>query len=407
MTKNRKLQYKQTPIGLIPEDWEVKKLGELGTFFSGGTPLTSKKEYYNGNIPFIKSGEIYYDKTEQFITQEALNNSSAKMVSIGDLLYALYGANSGEVAISKLNGAINQAILCIKPPKILNTYFIYNFLLDKKETIITSYLQGGQGNLSAEIIKNLLIPLPPLPEQQKIATILSTWDTAIDKCKAIIKKLKERNKGLARVLLSGKMRVKGFEGTNDNNYKNLSRFIHEVSIRNTDLKVNKVLSVTNARGFINQLEQFDREVASSDLRNYKIVKKGQFAYNPSRVNVGSLDLLINFNEGILSPMYIVFEANNKLISSKFLYYHLKSYWFIRHIPMFVQGSVRDSLSFDGLSSIKFFIPSIEEQQSIANILDTAVAELNNYEQKLLILQQQKKGLMQQLLTGKRRIKTII
>ena len=95
--------YKQTELGLIPEDWEVKKFNKFSKFYSGGTPLTSKSEYYGGEIPFIKSGEIYYDRTEQFLTQEGLNNSSAKLVYRGDLLYALYGANSGEVAISIYN----------------------------------------------------------------------------------------------------------------------------------------------------------------------------------------------------------------------------------------------------------------------------------------------------------------
>ena len=395
MTKNRKLQYKQTPIGLIPEDWEVKKLGELCKI-KKGEQLNKIGLNNTDQYPVINGGVTPSGYTEKWNTLENTITISEGGNSCGFI----------NLITSKFwSGGHCYTLLQIKEG--VEKKYLFFYLKNNERKIMKLRVGSGLPNIQLPTIFNLLIILPHIPEQQKIATILSTWDTAIDNCKAIIKKLKERNKGLARVLLSGKMRVKEFEGTNDNNYKNLSRFIHEVSIRNTDLKVNKVLSVTNARGFINQLEQFDREVASNDLRNYKIVKKGQFAYNPSRVNVGSLDLLINFNEGILSPMYIVFEANNKLISSKFLYYHLKSYWFIRHIPMFVQGSVRDSLSFDGLSSIKFFIPSIEEQQSIANILDTAVAELNNYEQKLLILQQQKKGLMQQLLTGKRRIKTII
>ena len=110
----------------VPSDWDVKKFDKFAKFFSGGTPLTSKKEYYSGSIPFIKSGEIYFDKTEQFLSEEGLNNSSAKMVEIGDLLYALYGANSGEVAISKVRGAINQAILCIRHDANCETVFIYN-----------------------------------------------------------------------------------------------------------------------------------------------------------------------------------------------------------------------------------------------------------------------------------------
>lgn len=105
----------------------MKKLGEIATFYSGGTPLTSKREYFNGNIPFIRSGEINCGKTEQFISELGLKNSSAKIVEVGDILYALYGATSGEIGLSKIRGAINQAVLCIKSDQ--NHYFIYSYLV--------------------------------------------------------------------------------------------------------------------------------------------------------------------------------------------------------------------------------------------------------------------------------------
>ncbi len=120
----------------FPTDWKVMKFRDIAKFYSGGTPLTSQPKYYTGEIPFIKSGEIYYDKTEQFLSDDGLNNSSAKMVDKGDLLYALYGANSGEVAISKIKGAINQAILCIKHNEdcgIHHTKYVsYRFLFFKR-----------------------------------------------------------------------------------------------------------------------------------------------------------------------------------------------------------------------------------------------------------------------------------
>src|SRR5699024_48124 len=106
------------------------------------------------------SGEINDDKTELFITEEGLNNSSAKMVSKGDILYALYGATSGEVGISKINGAINQAILAIKPKEDDNSYLIIQWLKKQKDSILATYLQGGQGNLSGSIVKELTLQLP-------------------------------------------------------------------------------------------------------------------------------------------------------------------------------------------------------------------------------------------------------
>src|SRR5690606_24516725 len=139
-------------------EWEDKKLGGISKTFSGGTPQSSNKSFYQGTIPFIKSGEISKNTTEQCINDLALEKSSAKLVKKGDLLYALYGATSGQVAISQIDGAINQAVLCIRSE--LNTKYLLNFLLLKKEEILTTYLQGGQGNLSASILKEIYIPTP-------------------------------------------------------------------------------------------------------------------------------------------------------------------------------------------------------------------------------------------------------
>jgi type I restriction enzyme, S subunit len=145
--------------------------------FSGGTPLTTKKEYYSGDIPFIRSAEIDRNSTELFLTSEGLKNSAAKMVGKGDVLFALYGANSGDVALSKQDGAINQAILCLRSES--SNDFIYQFLSFKKNWIIKKYIQGGQGNLSGEIVKSIHLPFPKPEEQQKIADCLSSIDDLI------------------------------------------------------------------------------------------------------------------------------------------------------------------------------------------------------------------------------------
>ncbi|WP_373845748.1 restriction endonuclease subunit S, partial [Clostridium sp.] len=150
------------------DDWKQRKLGEVAITFSGGTPAVSDKKYYNGSIPFIKSGELGNKKTEQKITKLGLENSSAKMIKKGTLLYALYGATSGECAISSIDGAINQAILAILPQedKII---FLLQWLNKNKEKILKKYLQGGQGNLSAAIIKKLEIPHTNNKEESQVS----------------------------------------------------------------------------------------------------------------------------------------------------------------------------------------------------------------------------------------------
>jgi len=178
------------------DDWEERKLGAITDSFSGGTPTAGKAEYYGGEIPFIRSGEISSDSTELFITDAGLNNSSAKMVGIGDILYALYGATSGETSISRINGAINQAILAIRPTKGDDPYMIVQWLKKQKETIISTYLQGGQGNLSGSIVKDLLITLPKnKDEQAKVGSFFKQLDQTITLHQRKLEKLQELKKG--------------------------------------------------------------------------------------------------------------------------------------------------------------------------------------------------------------------
>ncbi len=175
-------------------DWEEKKMGEITTMFSGGTPQSTNTRYYKGDIPFIRSGEISKTYTELKINEEALNNSSAKLVEVGDLLYALYGATSGEVAISKINGAINQAVLCIRTNESVE--FLLNYLFFSKNKILNTFIQGGQGNLSANIIKNLIIETPTIIEQQKIADFFCNIDNLIEIQERKLEFLKQRKQSL-------------------------------------------------------------------------------------------------------------------------------------------------------------------------------------------------------------------
>ena len=161
------------------DPWEQHKLGEVTTSYSGGTPKAGEEKYYSGNIPFIRSAEINSSTTELFISELGLNSSSAKLVSKGMILYALYGATSGEVGISKIDGAINQAILALTPVEKYDSIFISQYLKLIKGKIVQKYLQGGQGNLSASIVKNIDIKFPDCDEQLKISQFLTKFDTLI------------------------------------------------------------------------------------------------------------------------------------------------------------------------------------------------------------------------------------
>ena len=162
------------------EEWEQRKLGEITESYSGGTPSVANHSYYGGSIPFIRSAEINSINTELYLTEEGLNSSSAKLVEEGDILYALYGATSGEVGISQINGAINQAILAIKPKSKYDPNFIMQWLRRQKNSIISTYLQGGQGNLSGAIVKDLILSVPiEYDEQIRIGAFFKQLDNTI------------------------------------------------------------------------------------------------------------------------------------------------------------------------------------------------------------------------------------
>ena len=194
MTENRKtpkLRFKG-----FTDAWEQRKLGEFTISYSGGTPSVGIKEYYNGQIPFIRSAEINSEITELFLTEEGLKNSSARLVDVGDILYALYGATSGEVGRARLKGAVNQAILVIKPHKEYDSEFLTNWLRKSKESIVETYLQGGQGNLSGTIVKELLVCLPSHTEQEEIGSFFYNLDNLITLHQRKLDKLKNIKKSM-------------------------------------------------------------------------------------------------------------------------------------------------------------------------------------------------------------------
>lgn len=188
-------------------EWKGQIIGNVCKTFSGGTPLTTQKKFYGGKIPFIRSAEIDKDCTELCLTNEGLKNSAAKLVEIGDVLVALYGANSGEVSLAKIDGAINQAVLCLKSEAC--NPFIYQFLSLRKDWIVSTYVQGGQGNLSGEIIKSVQLRFPLPEEQQKIGDCLSSIDELITAEAQKVEVLKAHKKGLMQQLFPSIAKVNG------------------------------------------------------------------------------------------------------------------------------------------------------------------------------------------------------
>lgn len=169
-----------------------------------------------------------------------------------------------------------------------------------------------------------------------------------------------------------------------NEWKNikLKEVIKEVSERNKGQKVKRVLSITNSQGFVNQEEYFEGTVHSADISQYKIVRKNQFAYNPSRVNVGSIDILKDYDEGALSPMYVIFEVDTEKLLPEYFKYYFQTHRFYENVKNNTQGSVRNSLSFKALADFEYLLPPIEEQEKIVKILKNIDFIINKYEKLL-------------------------
>lgn len=387
MKNNIPQGYKATALGIIPQEWEIVRFGKVMKCFSGGTPKSSNPDFFGGKIPFIKSGEIHLSTTEQNLSEEGLNQSAAKMVNKGDLLYALYGANSGDCAISKIEGAINQAILCIRTDAFDIPYLLA--VLELNRPYYTDvYLQGGQGNLSAEIVKSYMIAVPPLAEQQKIAEVLGVWDEAIEKQARLIEKLALRKRALMQRLLSAKLRLPGFSEP----WK--------------EQKINKITTIKKG-------EQVNKDVLFSNAK-YPVINGG---ITPS----GYLDTYntkantITISEGGNSCGYVNFMTTpfwsgghcytidaKDGINNLFIYQLLKNDE--KYIMSLRVGSGLPNIQIKDLGNIKFMIPTYQEQTAIAEVLTAADREIELAKEKLERLRRQKRGLMQQLLTGKKRVK---
>lgn len=266
---------------------------------------------------------------------------------------------------------------------------------------------GSMKNITQKEFLDLKIPIPPLAEQEKIAEILSTWDDAIEQTERLKTNAEIHKKALMQQLLTGKKRLLDENGerfSEEWKKTKLGGFINEFSRRNKNNKIQTVLSISNRIGFTLPENQFSKRVASQDLSNYKIVKKGMFGYNPSRINVGSLGRLDEQEEGVLSPMYVVFKIDEDFLNSDYLLFWFSSYEARYRIESGAQGSVRETLNFDAMRAFPFKLPPLEEQQKIASVLNTADREIELLTQKIEHLKIEKRALMQQLLTGKRRVK---
>lgn len=397
------METNNTPALRFPgfaEEWEEKTLGEVFKTYSGGTPDTTKKKaYYGGTIPFIRSAEINKEETELFLTQEGLEKSSAKLVNKGDLLVALYGANSGDSAIAKINGAINQAVLCLQSEN--SNVFVQNFLQHNRELITQKYLQGGQGNLSGEIIKSIRVPFPSSKEQQKIAACLVSLDALITEAVKRLEWLQQHKKGLLQQLFpcegskTPELRFAGFKGAwEEKTFGDIGeplmckRILKE---KTTNCCSEGNVPFYKIGTFGQKADAYIPKIIYDEYKGkYSFPKKGEILISAS----GTIGRLVIYDG---EPAYfqdsnIVWVANDqKALLNSFLYYiYTTLKW------QTSDGGTINRLYNSDLKRMKVSYPSLPEQQKIASCLSSLDTLLEKQQERITLLKTHKKGLLQQL-----------
>lgn len=320
--------YKKSQIGIIPKRWKNSKLSNINSITTGLTPLRSKSEYFGGSIHWVKTTDLnnsYIYDTEEKITEIAMSETSLKYVEENSILIAMYGGFNqiGRTGLMKVRGTTNQAIS--------------SFYIDETENnseFVLHWLNSNRGywkklaassrkdpNITKKDVEDFPIVKLDYLEQKKIANIISIWDKIIDlKEKLLQEKLKQKQ-GLMQRLLTGKVRIKGF---NDKWHKiRLDKIIDESKEKSIINNQYEILSVTKEGVFL-QSEYFNRQIASEDNIGYKVVRKNNLVFSTMNLWMGSIDVLKEYEVGIVSPACKVFKLNEEIVDISFIKYFVKS-----------------------------------------------------------------------------------
>lgn len=391
--------YKQTELGIIPEDWEIKRLGEIFKIVGGGTPDTSISEFWDGGIQWYTPTEIkskYVTKSIRTISQNGLKNSSAKILPNGSVLFTSR-ATIAEVAFCVDECTTNQGFQSFMPNVNQNMHFLYYWITNNKHQFIRRASGSTFLEISKKEIEKVKYLLPPIEEQNAIANCLSTWDKAIEKQQKLIEAKEIRHKALMQKLLSGKKRLPGF--TDEWKQVKLGDLFSE---RNETKYDDLPLLSIGQEGVYPQTDSNKRDISNGDKSKYKRIVPGDIGYNTMRMWQGRSAL--SSLEGIVSPAYTILIPKEN-VDSYFFSLLFKTTRLTNLFWRNSQGLVDDTLNckYKDFSIIKCNIPSYEEQIAIKEILKISEAEIEIEKKKLDQLKEQKKALMQKLLTGKVRL----
>jgi type I restriction enzyme, S subunit len=411
MTKIESQTINKATWGLmaIPDDWRCLSIREFAKVTTGGTPSRKESLYWDGRVPWVTTSLIDFnviDEVEEYITSEGVANSSAKVFPRGTLLMAMFGqgVTRGKVAMLGIDAAFNQACVAICPVDSVDSIYLYHFCENQYEAIRDLSNSGSQENLNSALIKSIRVPLPPLPEQRAIAMVLSAWDRGIRQTTDLIAAKRRLKQGLMQQLLTGKRRFPGF--TDPLRKLPLRDVTEECSERNRlGLGNESVMAVTKAEGIVPMRER----LIGAEVERYKQVRKDWFAYNPMRINIGSIARSHCDDTILVSPDYVVFRCREETadqpgIDPDYLDHLRESDRWSSFVTSSGNGSVRVRIYYADLGVMQLQLPRIAEQRKIATLLNALDSEISLLDRQLASLKTQKKGLMRKLLTGAVRVK---
>ena len=395
MVENKDKKVLNVPHLRFPEfsgEWEETTLGKISEITKGSG--ISKDQLSEQGSPCILYGELYTKYKSEIIdvvySRTELETSSLVKSKANDVIIPCSGETAIDISTARcvpfnnilLGGDLN--IIRLKHDD--GGFFAYQLNGARKKEIARVAQGVSVVHLYGENLKHIRVYHPVIEEQKKIIRLLSLIDERIATQNKIIEDLKKLKSAIAE-------RV--YNCCTYQLYR-IGDVIEQVSKRNTSMSIDKVLSVSNKLGFINQSEQFeDRIVASEDTSNYKIVYKDDFAYNPARINVGSIARLKHFNKGIVSPMYICFRVKQGIVLDYLEYFFTTNYFFYE-MQKRLEGSVRQCLSFEGLCNIPIYIPNLDEQQKMGRKVSVIMEKIDIENRYLDSLKMQKQYLLRQM-----------
>jgi type I restriction enzyme S subunit len=403
-----------TPLGQLPVDWGFHKLVEVCDQKNGlrTGPFESQlhaHEYEPEGVPVImpkdiSSGRIF-DTSIARISKGRANELKQHRCITGDIIFARRGeiGRCGLVTEREEGWITGTGCLRVRPSqnKCLPSYLIQFLMLPQVTQWLTESAVGQTMlNLNSEALSSLPVAVAPMSEQLEIIAILGIWDQTIERMEKLIAAKKQLKHGLMQQLLIGRKRFDGFKNQSWRACT-LGDVASESSLRNNGKLFREVLlAVTKAEGMVPMREK----VQGVSVERCKVVRKGWFAYNPMRLNIGSIAKWDGPQDAMVSGDYIVFRSHEDKLDPAFLDHYRRSYRWRRFVETTGIGSVRVRIWFSDLGRIKLRLPPIDEQRRIAEVLNGCDDEISILDKQFQMLQLQKKGLMQKLLTGKVRVR---